>query len=402
MAFLHAAQRANCGGLLLPASAGQLSWTLLDLRFGASWSFLPVVCLGHGDAFATLTDMGLGLGRSCGSHESVYGMRAWDANGVLMDADYSVVPDGDLLALIMESRGGGGDTTAGIAGRNSDYNEALEVLLQRLRHFGATIRDAWVDSRRTQALGVPPGDRQIVSEPVRLADVADLSALRFEMGRRQERVAQDDGATKGGNRTKRIRLLVEVPGFGPGDADKLADALAVPVTNLVAPRALIERLNTIDAHQPTDRDYAAVISGMVGDLDRVANVAQRVEQSYLRRLLFTALDAACDLCGRAFNTEFLVAAHIKKRAACSEAERRDVPSVVMSACRFGCDELYERGYVSVDPEGTVILSSAVQASGHAGQYARQYLAGKLFVGSMAGREQYFAWHRTNTFRGESA
>jgi hypothetical protein len=340
-------------------------------------------------------------GHAICAREIVYGMRAWDADGVLLDASYSVVPDGDLLALIVESRGGGGNAAAGVAGRNSDYNQALEVLLQRLRQFGATIRDAWVDSGRTQALGVPAADRRLVSGPVRLADVADVSALRFEMGRRQERVAQDSTAAKGGNRTKRIRLLLEVPGFGPGDASRLAEALAVPVTDLAAPRALMERLEGIDARRPTDRDYASVVSGLVGELDRMASVAQRVEQSYLRRLLFSASDAACDLCGRTFNTEFLVAAHIKRRAACSEAERRDVPSIVMSACRFGCDELYERGYVSVDGRGKLMLSGAVQASGYAGDYARQYLAGRLFARPMSGREPYFAWHRAERFRGEA-
>jgi hypothetical protein len=56
---------------------------------------------------------------------SVYGRRAWGSGGVLLDATHSVVPQGDLLALIMESRGGGGNAAAGVAGRNSDYNQAL-------------------------------------------------------------------------------------------------------------------------------------------------------------------------------------------------------------------------------------------------------------------------------------
>jgi hypothetical protein len=54
--------------------------------------------------------------------------------------------------------------------------------------------------------------------------------------------------------------VLEVPGFGPDDADKLSDALAVPVTDLTAPRALVDRLETIDARGPTDRDYAKIVS----------------------------------------------------------------------------------------------------------------------------------------------
>jgi hypothetical protein len=330
-------------------------------------------------------------------------MQVWGANDARLNATYSVVLDGDVLALIMESRGGGADIAAGIPGRNADYNEALDVLLGRLRQFGATILDALVDSRRTQALGLSPEARRILSErPVRLAEVGDVAALRFAMGRMQERIAQDDGAPKGGNRTKRIRLLVDVPGFGPDDAEMLAGALAVPVSELIAPRALFEHLQAMEANQPTDRDYASIVSGLTGDLDRVVNAAQRVEQSYLRRLLFIGQTAACDLCGRMFDVEFLVAAHLKMRSACSETERRDVPSIVMSACRFGCDELYERGYVSVGGEGKLILSGAVHARGSAGEYARQYLAGKIFARSMSGREMYFAWHRANRFCGEIA
>ena len=74
----------------------------------------------------------------------------------------------------------------------------------------------------------------------------------------------------------------------------------------------------------------------------------------------------------------------------------------MSACRFGCDELYERGYVSVDSEGKLMLSSALNERGYAGEYARQYLGGKTFARPMSGRERYFVWHRANRFRGETA
>jgi len=90
----------------------------------------------------------------------VYGMQVWAANDARLNATYSVVPDGDVLALIMESRGGGADIAAGIPGRNADYNEGLDVLLGRLRQFGATILDALVDSRRTQALGLSPEARR--------------------------------------------------------------------------------------------------------------------------------------------------------------------------------------------------------------------------------------------------
>jgi len=322
-------------------------------------------------------------------------MRPFDATGNTLDATYSVVPDGGRVALIMESRSG---RAAGSPGRNADYNPALATLLERLGRLDATLVDALVDSRTTQALGTPEAERRIVAGPIRLAQVPDLAALRVQMGTAQAKVAQAPDATKGGNSTKRIRLLLDVPGYAPEQADRLADILSVPLQELMVSRAIRERLEAIDDEKPTDADYAAAVSAIDGDLDRAFQAARRVEQSYLRRTLFSSPTAPCDLCGREFETEFLVAAHIKKRAECSDPERRDVAHIVMSACRFGCDELFERGYISVGDGGRLIMSRAVESSEHADAYARQHLSGKYFRRPMAGREGYFAWHRAKSFR----
>ena len=113
--------------------------------------------------------------------------------------------------------------------------------------------------------------------------------------------------------------------------------------------------------RPAEDDFAAAVAALDA-LDKAGHRALRVEQSYLRRALFKGPAAPCDLCGRVFEVEFLVAAHIKKRADCDDQERRDVAHVVMSACRFGCDELYERGYIAVGDDGQFILSHAIKAS----------------------------------------
>jgi len=322
-------------------------------------------------------------------------MRPFDAAGNLLDATYSVVPDGTRVALIMESRSG---RAAGSPGRNTDYNPALATLLERLGRLDGTLVDALVDSRTTQTLGTPEAERRIVAGPIHLARVPDVEALRVQMGTAQAKVAQTPDATKGGNSTKRIRLLLDVPGYAPDQADRLAGILSVPTHELVAPRAIRDRLEAIDDAKPTDADYAAAVSALDGDLDRAVQAARRVEQSYLRRALFSGPIAPCDLCGREFEVVFLVAAHIKKRAECSDPERRDVAHVVMSACRFGCDELFERGYISVGDDGRLIMSRALESSEHAHAYARQHLAGKYFGRPMAGREGYFEWHRANPFR----
>jgi len=50
------------------------------------------------------------------------------------------------------------------------------------------------------------------------------------MGTGQSKVGQSPDATQSGNSTKRIRLHLEVPGYGPGEAERLAADLAVPAT----------------------------------------------------------------------------------------------------------------------------------------------------------------------------
>lgn len=159
---------------------------------------------------------------------------------------------------------------------------------------------------------------------------------------------------------------------------------------------LLDRLESADDERPTEDDFAAAVAALDA-LDKAGHRALRVEQSYLRRALFKGSTALCDLCGRVFEGEFLVAAHIKKRADCDDQEKRDVAHVVMSACRFGCDELYERGYIAVGDDGQFILSHAIEASEHADAYALQHLKGKFFGRPMTGRANYFTWHRENKF-----
>jgi hypothetical protein len=86
------------------------------------------------------------------------------------------------VALIMESRSG---RAAGRPGRNADYNPALTLLLERLAQLDATLADALVDSRKTQALGIPEAERRLITGPVRLAQVPDMEALRVRLGTRR-------------------------------------------------------------------------------------------------------------------------------------------------------------------------------------------------------------------------
>jgi 5-methylcytosine-specific restriction enzyme A len=152
-------------------------------------------------------------------------MKLTDDDGHELDAEYTVEPDGPYLAVVLSSRGGAsGSATL----RNPDYNQALTLLLKRLGRLNAVLADALVDSRDTQRLGLPDPERRIIEAPIRLALEPDADALRMRMGRAQSRIGQTGSARTGGNPTKRIRLRLEVPGYQPGDASRLARVLAGP------------------------------------------------------------------------------------------------------------------------------------------------------------------------------
>jgi hypothetical protein len=109
---------------------------------------------------------------------------------------------------------------------------------------------------------------------------------------------------------------------------------------------------------PTRRQFERAAS-IKGPLDREHTALGRVEQSYLRHVLFHNADReACSLCGRLLPVGLLIAAHIKPRSECSRRERLDVKNIVAGMCLLGCDALYERGLISVDERGRILQSSA--------------------------------------------
>jgi hypothetical protein len=150
-----------------------------------------------------------------------------DDGGKELVADYYGEADGAHLALILNSRSG---RSGGQPARNKDYGPALNVLLTRLGRLDAVLVDALVDSRDTQQQGLAEADRRIIEQPIRLALVPDVNALRLEMGRKQAGVGRVSKASRGGGGVKRIRLLVDAPGYQPTDAGRLAETLREPIS----------------------------------------------------------------------------------------------------------------------------------------------------------------------------
>ena len=79
----------------------------------------------------------------------------------------------------------------------------------------------------------------------------------------------------------------------------------------------------------------------------------RKEQASLRVHLFgNKKKIGCALCHKVLPVNLMIAAHIKPRKYCSHNERVDL-NIVMPACKIGCDDLFEKGYLMVGKDGFI-------------------------------------------------
>ena len=149
-----------------------------------------------------------------------------------LNAEFRVEVDGHALSLVLESAGG--KVPGARHSRNHEYVPALRLLLARLGRRQAVLLSAVVDSARVAHL--TEDQRMLVRGPLALAPVVDVEALRREITVAQGRIGQAPGAKKEGNNRKRIRLKLDVPGYGTEDAARLAADLAEGIPdNSLAP-----------------------------------------------------------------------------------------------------------------------------------------------------------------------
>nr|BFF03725.1 hypothetical protein GCM10020241_54000 [Streptoalloteichus tenebrarius] len=134
-----------------------------------------------------------------------------------------------------------------------------------------------------------------------------------------------------------------------------------------------------------------------GPTDRTTTRQVRREQAALKQRLRELGKDICALCGRSIPADLLVAAHIKKRSKCDEKERLDFDRVGMLACLLNCDALYERGYISVDRGGKLLISAKVEGSPELKTQVKLLLEGRITPWWTEERERYFEWHRTHVF-----
>ena len=128
-------------------------------------------------------------------------------------------------------------------------------------------------------------------------------------------------------------------------------------------------------------------------LERRTGTQARLEQSSLRKILLKgASKAKCAICGNEFPEQFLVAAHIKKRANCTDEEKRDLHNIACLMCKFGCDDLYERGAIGI-ASGTVVILKNFDAYPEVSAYLEK-LRGRTCSVWNESNQHYFHWHHS--------
>ncbi|NOR56494.1 MAG: HNH endonuclease [Sulfurovum sp.] len=157
----------------------------------------------------------------------------------------------------------------------------------------------------------------------------------------------------------------------------------------------IDEFEELDSEiQDSKEEYVEIVDKQFkGSLDSQSKGVSRKEQGYLRNKLFGKKHTAqCALCHNEIPVKMLVAGHIKKRSKCTREEKLDAENIVMSICKFGCDDLFEKGYVLIDENGKIYSSGESIVTPFVEVYINN-LVEKKCLKHNSETETYFKWHR---------
>jgi hypothetical protein len=128
------------------------------------------------------------------------------------------------------------------------------------------------------------------------------------------------------------------------------------------------------------------------DLDRDSKSKSRKEQSFLRAyLLDNNTTGSCVICRHDFPFDMLVAAHLKKRSECTTEEKKDIGNVAALMCKTGCDDLYEKGYISVEG-GKVVQTKKRVDTARLSEVISDVLGNAVV--NWSDSAEYYEWHHS--------
>jgi hypothetical protein len=144
-----------------------------------------------------------------------------------------------------------------------------------------------------------------------------------------------------------------------------------------------------------------------GETDKPGERKIRMEQPKLRKLLLAGKEMGkCALCNETYRAESLVAAHKKLRSVCSSEEKQDLPDIAMLLCKFGCDHLYEEGFVLI--EGGKIVKNRSKKKCNEEAFVKNLVDSErqledrwLKGGSVKYFDWHYTWHTGNAKKGSS-
>ncbi|SFR57467.1 hypothetical protein SAMN05216203_1503 [Marinobacter daqiaonensis] len=143
-------------------------------------------------------------------------------------------------------------------------------------------------------------------------------------------------------------------------------------------------------------DISTVRSEIEDDTESVDGSTEtptRKEHRYIVNHIFgTRTEAECSMCGRMFPRGYLVAAHIKKRSRCTLKEKKDIENIATPMCAFGCDTLFENGFISVNDSGNVMTHPYKIEHDAIFDYVRK-IEGNSCPAFTEKTKNYFKWHR---------
>lgn len=160
-------------------------------------------------------------------------MKVADDSGRMLDAEVSLDVDGDCYRIVFESRG---------PERNTDYIPAFAAIVRRLARQSVLITDATVVSKNVSGLSI--NQRRMALEgrpfPLSLSEREDTEALAVALRSAAARVGRPQDSSGGGNPTKRVEMLFQLPGKKDASLGWIEQQIISP--NAAMEVAAIERL----------------------------------------------------------------------------------------------------------------------------------------------------------------